>query len=211
MSALETFEAHESVLAFITKNGLAGPDTTVTDQLKLCQARMIIEELGELAIAMHEHELQPTLENLVPVADGLADLLYVSQGLGITMLREPLRDAWNLDLSYLKTQSHLEHLVSLGQRVSRVVGYLLDPYRLRMGLWDLHVGIAAVAIKGYNLPFREVFREVQRSNMTKELRGCKIGEKGNQVPGYKGPGYEPPDIVSVIRLCAVDGLSSSTS
>lgn len=218
MSTLETFEAHESVMAFIQRNGLAGPGTPPSDTLRLCRARMSIEELAELAIAIHEHQValdakddEAVAKLLIPVADGLADLLYVSQGMAAIFLREPLRDAWSLDLSYLKPQSHLEDLVSLSQRVSRVVDSLLGRLDLRLRLWDLHVAIAAVAIKGYKLPFREVFREVQRSNMTKNLRGCKVGEKGNQVPGYKGPGYEPPDLASVIRLYAAGGLSSSTS
>lgn len=219
MSTLETFECHEAVMAFINKNGLAGHGAVDhTGLLKLCRSRMVLEELGELAIAMHEYQVAsdgaPDLDELlnlrVKIADGLADLLYVSQGLGIIFLREPLRDAWNLDLNYFKPQSHLEDLISLSQRVSRVLASILDPFKLRLALWDLHIAITVVAIKGYNLPFREVFLEVQRSNMTKVV-GNKLGEKGNQIPGYKGPGYEPPRLLEVLRPCCVDGSGSNSS
>jgi hypothetical protein len=219
MSTLETYEAHESVLAFIQKNGLAGPGTLVTDTLRLCRARMILEELGELAIAMHEYQAlsdgAPDLDELfklkIPIADGLADLLYVSQGLAIIMLPEPLRDSWDLVLTSTNYQTHLEDLMILSQWSVRVIDYILDPRRLRMALWKLHVAIARVAIQGYNLPFREVFREIQKSNMTKNLKGAKVGEKGNQVPDYKGPGYEPPDLARVLRLCVEGEYRSSTS
>lgn len=45
--------------------------------LVLLRLRLMLEELGELSCAMHEN-------NLLEVADGLADLLYVVYGTAVT-------------------------------------------------------------------------------------------------------------------------------
>lgn len=64
---------------FNRANGDEPPDQITTDigpKLKLQRLRLMMEELGELACAMHT-------DNLVEIADGITDLLYVTVGTAV--------------------------------------------------------------------------------------------------------------------------------
>lgn len=207
-----TYEVHESIHRFMVKNDLAGANghfMIMPETLKLCRARMILEELGETAEAIHNYDGSD--EKLVLVADGLADLLYVSHGLAIISSSVQMKDPWNFDMDQLETWTPLRALMELTSKVSRVLYSLKSPADLRLNLWSLHTGICRVAKKTYHLPFREVFLEIARSNLTKNLKGTKVGEKGDQTPGYKESGYEPPRLLEIIRPCGLGVSGSRTS
>lgn len=105
---------------------LYGPEKghLYNSSLVVSRLRLMMEELGELAIAMHQ-------KDLVQTADAIADLIYVVVGTG------------------------------------EILG----------------------------IPVEECFREVHRSNLTKEFDRVSLGEKGAR----KGPGYEPPDLAPILR------------
>lgn len=66
----------QMVAEFNLKNGYRSPDyptPSVSDTIKMLRMRLMMEELGELAIAMHEN-------NIIKVADGICDLMYVVLG-----------------------------------------------------------------------------------------------------------------------------------
>ncbi|KKN13158.1 hypothetical protein LCGC14_1009270 [marine sediment metagenome] len=60
------------VMKFMTKHKQY-PTFVPSNQVKVLRLRLMMEELGELSVAIHE-------ENLVHIADALADLLYVVFG-----------------------------------------------------------------------------------------------------------------------------------
>ena len=63
---------------FNVKNGYYAPQVIQhpSARIKLLRLRLMMEELGELSKAMHE-------DNMAEVADGLADLLYVTVGTAV--------------------------------------------------------------------------------------------------------------------------------
>ena len=67
------------VATFNKANGyrpLVFPSANVEISVKILRLRLMMEELGELSCAMHEN-------NLVEIADGLTDLLYVVVGTAV--------------------------------------------------------------------------------------------------------------------------------
>ena len=102
----------------------AEPASLSNDRVVLARLRLMMEELGELASAMHE-------EDLVATADGLADLLYVVFGTALVL----------------------------------------------------------------GIPIAEVYAEVHKANMSKDLAtadtGQKYGSKTAKGRGYKAPNLEP--------------------
>lgn len=67
------------VAEFTKANGYEVPKRLVTvmpDHTKVLRLRLMLEELGELACAMHENDV-------IEVADGITDLLYVVVGTAV--------------------------------------------------------------------------------------------------------------------------------
>lgn len=77
----------EMTAEFAEKNGHPAPNeaTLIDDKKKVLRLRLMMEELGELACAMHE-------QDLVEIADGLCDLLYVTVGTAVAYGLGPLLD-----------------------------------------------------------------------------------------------------------------------
>lgn len=73
-------QTHEDMVrAFMVKNFQASnsvPMAVIPDHVKVLRLRLMMEELGELAEAIHTGDL-------VQIADGLADLEYVTVGTAI--------------------------------------------------------------------------------------------------------------------------------
>jgi predicted HAD superfamily Cof-like phosphohydrolase len=65
----------DKVAEFHVKNSHPIRDTPghISDHLKMLRLRLIVEEAAELAIAMHKNDI-------IAVADAIADLLYVTIG-----------------------------------------------------------------------------------------------------------------------------------
>lgn len=72
---------------FNAKNGYYAPQTPhhPSPRIKLLRLRLMMEELGELSQAMHE-------DNMLEVADGLVDLLYVTIGTAVEYGLGPILD-----------------------------------------------------------------------------------------------------------------------
>lgn len=69
----------QAVREFMEKKGQVisqHPNPLLPDKVKVLRLRLMMEELGETAVAMHEN-------NIVEIADGLADLVYVVVGTAI--------------------------------------------------------------------------------------------------------------------------------
>ena len=117
----------DAVTEFNTKNSYPPPTKPSHPAIEVreLRLRLMLEELGELACAMHE-------KKLVEVADSLVDLLYVVIGTAVDYGFAPILD--------------------------------------------------------------EMFREVQRSNMSKDFLEQGDGRKG----GIKGERYFKPDLGSII-------------
>jgi predicted HAD superfamily Cof-like phosphohydrolase len=189
-----TYEAYEAVKAFHVKNnlttynghGVVGPD------VRLLRARLILEELGEVAVAVHNNDL-------VEVADGFADLLYVTYGTAVSMTG-PVPDYFlrGVPGCLVNPRTRLIALNQLTHWAQRVVARLESDTLTQADLGRLCQVICYGSQDPYNLPFEQVFFEVCRSNMTKELGKTDGGAKGDQGPNYKGPGYEPPNLLQFI-------------
>ena len=67
------------------------------------------------------------------------------------------------------------------------------------GLADLEYVLRGAVLR-YGLPFREVFREVHRSNMTKDAARTPQGAKV-----VKGPSFVPPDLSWLADLAKEPG------
>lgn len=75
------------VTEFNTVNGYPAPSRIghLPAEVQVLRLRLMMEELGELATAMHE-------KNLLEVADGLCDLLYVTVGTAVEYGLGPVLD-----------------------------------------------------------------------------------------------------------------------
>lgn len=71
---MEKHNQHRQSALYLDSDGLM--KSTIPDSVKVLRLRLMMEELGELAAAMHAN-------NAVLVADGLADLMYVVVGTAI--------------------------------------------------------------------------------------------------------------------------------
>ena len=157
------------------------------------RTQLILEELRETHAAM-------LAGDLVEAADGLADLAYVVVGTAVAY-GLPIADAYGMpgcrrspdatDASAL-ARNALPHLMMAVDAMARG-----DLFILEAALEALNRTVAKSAAS-IGIPLREVFAEVQRSNMTKS-QGKDIGP-AKYPPGGKGPDYRPPNIASVLGL-----------
>ena len=157
------------------------------------RTQLILEELRETHAAM-------LAGDLVEAADGLADLAYVVVGTAVAY-GLPITDAYRMsvcrrspdatDASAL-ARNALPHLMMAVDAMAYG-----DLVILEAALEALNRIIAeSAALIG--IPFREVFAEIQRSNMTKS-QGKDIGP-AKYPPGGKGPAYRSPNIADILGL-----------
>lgn len=214
----ETYNALDAVTDFHKKNGQTVNYTSlgpVTGACAVLRTRLILEELGELAIAIHKN-------SIVDIADSLADLKYVVIGTAVSF-GLPLRDNFpeliktapkDLDSLLNEPEKALEILALLSHRVGHVIPKVLESVEsIRSGSAEdtesdmqglLHLmtrldETISDAADEFGIPLELVFWEVHRSNMTKQLSG-KAGDGGKYGDGEnpKGKGYRPPDIDSIL-------------
>ena len=159
------------------------------------RAALIQEELWETVAAMRRNDF-------VEVADGLADLMYVVVGAGLaTGARVP--DCFVDPLPSDDALRMLSFQADSAYWAATVTQSLLDAtmshrgpdssYRLGIALRGL-AGLIARTAQMWDIPLKEVFIEVHRSNMTKTPAKTALGQKG----GAKGPEYQPPDVMGVL-------------
>jgi predicted HAD superfamily Cof-like phosphohydrolase len=184
---MSTFEAYTAVKEFHEKYGhlIFQRHGVVPLPQRLLRARLILEELGELAIAMHEnHEVE--------IADAVGDLLYVTVGTAVSCLDRPIADAWTDKLPAVKD---LKALAVVTGSVSRVVTDLANDRDLFTLVHSLSNLVFALNCS-FNLPLREIFKEIHKSNMTKSVVSVVGGKKGS----VKGPDYVPPDLKGILCI-----------
>jgi predicted HAD superfamily Cof-like phosphohydrolase len=159
----------------------------------MLRVRLMVEEMGELAEAMDKG-------NILGIADGLGDLLYVVSGTSVTYglaCNVPHNLKRHLDAGI----AFRSLVTNMGRLVCAIQEEKLAQISENIGLigWDL-MEISRV----YDLPLYEIFFEIHRSNMTKALpeegikQGSKYGKKLGR--GGKGPSYEPPNLAPLLRL-----------
>ena len=179
-------EGYQLVKEFHLKYGhLVFQGTGVTaEAVRLLRARLIIEELGELWVASHE-------ANPVLVADAVTDLLYVTLGTAVSCTG-PIPDVWGTEFNLMSPLRLLAEITNRADMVVRCLAF--DSGDLRN-----HLIVLASGLNGFNLPLRELFHAVHKSNMTKTVVDVQGGKKGS----INGPGYQPPDIEGVLNSCFI--------
>ena len=186
----------EMVAEFMRRIGSETPSEPVDRGAAIegIRTQLMLEELRETHAAM-------LAGDLVETTDGLADLAYVVVGTAVAY-GLPIVDAYKLpagkpripntiDASAL-ARNALQHLMMAVDAMARG-----DLFILEAALEALNRTVAESAAS-IGIPFREVFAEIQRSNMTKS-QGKDIGP-AKYPPGGKGPDYRPPNIASVLGL-----------
>jgi len=185
-------EAWEMVREFHARQGFPAPDepTKLEPHIALLRQRLILEELGELAIAVHT-------SNLVEVADAGADLAYVLHGTAVSagLKSESAFDAKNTEA--IDAPKMLGYVTEAVNVLIYELGWYADkPSRIVRAV-DLAVLATARLLATYDVPFEECFREVQRSNMTKQAltkEEVARGAKG----GVKGDKFELPNLRAIL-------------
>jgi hypothetical protein len=167
--------------------------------VRLLRLRLIAEELGELAEALNEKPL-----NVVLIADAAADLGYVLAGTSVTcglglddIWTEPKVEERQTVVNLWARRRGIFHAVSeLGNLACAI--HQDEPQRLMEATIGLFRSAYAVSCV-FDFPYHQIFSEVHKSNMSKELvstpldAGLKYGGKIS-----KGPGYHPPEIKPIL-------------
>lgn len=163
------------VLEFMEKYGLAIDRDWNT---RFVRARLIVEEVGELFIAVQEN-------NREQIIDACADLEYVTCGAALLYdieVGNPIpmvgHDSFDLSQRAVKGVSHL------------VTGIFQDyEWIVYEGLFDVRTAVYSIAeYNSFNL--NEALRRVHASNMTK-------GQDTGHGKLLKGPGWVPPDFTGL--------------
>jgi predicted HAD superfamily Cof-like phosphohydrolase len=210
--------AQDSVRDFHVRNGQVvneEPEVTVTSACTLLRIRLIQEETAELIIAIHNGN------DLVEIADGLADLKYVmygsavSYGLSMPDLFPEEKDLEPIGGKNLSDESKAlmcSRLAWISGRIAQTLwtgrdrceGILhdVDPWVHREELFnvltELDEEICSIAA-GYGIPIELVFARVHEANMTKRLSGTAgQGGKYGEGDSAKGEGFQPADIATVL-------------
>lgn len=195
-------EATVMVSAFHKLNGNVSNCKNNGPDVAALRIGLIVEEFAETLAAMRAGDV-------VEVADGLADLLYVIAGTAESygaqarcVFREPDRPLATAFEPFeivmfarlvLPRVTRLAHAVGVAQ---------IDIATSVDDLWDV---IVESATHAWGLPIERLFTEVHRSNMTKTFAPALNRPGGKYAAGVnpKGPGYEPPNIHAVLGLTGI--------
>lgn len=167
----------------------------ISIQVRELRQRLILEELGELACAVHNHDM-------VQVADGLADLLYVIYGTAVSY-GVPLGDLFINSLGYdfvPEFDNNFNGLTEISKHASDLFEVMLeeDPAMLSMNMKLLGLTLVVTTYAAsLGIPLKAIFKEVHRSNMTKNLGGATDGKKYG-TENAKGEKYSPPRIAEIL-------------
>jgi hypothetical protein len=168
-------------------------------EVAVLRTRLMIEEFTETYIALHQNDI-------LEAADGLTDLLYVIYGTAVAY-GVPCPDTFFTPTKLPVSSFKPGNVLTFGRSVLPLLRRACDavvmaPAHCGAALLDL---AAEVCIFGADcgFPIRELFLEVQRSNLTKTFAPNTTGGKYSHA-NPKGPGYSPPNIEGVLcRATAV--------
>jgi hypothetical protein len=222
-----TYKAFDAVTEFHVKNNqLIGTDpiVDVPYEIALLRIRLILEELGELSIAVHKNDIYL-------ISDGLADLKYVVIGTAVSYglhlpddfpPEECLEKIGDIDLETNVGQDYHIQQTPAGRKV-----LMLATVANAAGIVARHLSISTQPCCGdhpntetrpllldtliqldhcigeaacdYGIPLEAIFFEVHKSNMSKNLPGATaVGDKYAEGSNPKGEGYVPPNIEGII-------------
>ena len=177
------------------KNGL---------EVAVLRSRLMVEEFAETLAALHQNDV-------LEVADGLADFLYVLYGTAVSygaLCDDVFVPARCAPVTSFSRAAVLSFTSTMLPRLWFACS-LLDTGQSK----DLGPALQALAVEtctwgaAWGLPMQELFTEVQRSNMTKTFAGAKNTTGGKYPAGVKakGPDYKAPDIKTVLQ-CACNAF-----
>jgi len=198
---MNNYRAFEAVKEFHQKNGavIATSPTLLPDSTMLLRQRLMLEELGELATACHDQDLEK-------VADGLCDLMYVVLGSCVSLGIPIEADFSNAGFKAAVPSAAVtvRYLADLSQAITNCI----------LAILDRPVGETLVSIKQvfdramseinglafiYQIELETCFFEVHRANMSKNLGGATDGKKYG-ASDAKGEGFQPPNLRPILRL-----------
>ena len=190
----------EMVTEFHKLNGAVIDRPDAGPEVAVLRVRLILEEFAETYAALHEN-------NVVEVADGLTDLLYVVYGAAVSY-GVSCQDQFTEPLGQPATVFDREEVLRFCRmtlsRVRRACTAVdCSPADRAGALSDLAAEICTVGARMWGFPMRALFEEVHRSNMTKTFAPNHSGGKYGAVKP-KGPGYQPPDIAGVLTRRAAN-------
>ena len=199
----------EMVTEFHHLNGSVIDAVDPGPEVAVVRTRLMIEEFAETYIALHQ-------DDVIEAADGLADLLYVIYGTAVAygvdcpdVFQEPRRapvETFN--------RGNVLQFARAGVRVlARVCDVVATTPAASSGaLTSLAIEVCAFGA-ACGFPMRELFEEVQASNMTKTFSPATNTAGGKYGAGVnpKGPGYRPPDIAAVLERARESFARGSTS
>lgn len=171
------------------KNGL---------EVAVLRSRLMVEEFAETLAALHQNDV-------LEVADGLADLLYVIYGTAVSygaLCDDVFVQTRRAPVTSFSRAAVLSFVNTMLPRLWFACSLLGADHSKDLGP-ALQVLAAETCIWGaaWGLPMQELFAEVQRSNMTKTFAGAQNTTGGKYPAGVKakGPDYQAPDIKGVLR------------
>jgi predicted HAD superfamily Cof-like phosphohydrolase len=181
------------VAEFMQHIGSEVPERVTDRELAVAAMReqLIVEEYLETHKAM-------AMGDTVEALDGLADLKYVVVGCAVTY-GLPMDDFF-----YAPSPAReAPDAIAAASLALACWPFMRDAAYALAGRSDLGAALRGLDValsmeaSALGLPLREAFAEVHRANMTKEP-GYRIGAAKYGPGGGKGPGYSPPDLVTVL-------------
>lgn len=185
------------------------PSATVRSLRK----RLLAEEVAEYASAEANNDI-------IEVADGLADIVYIACGTAISYGVQDETDLSVVPFSWAPRTAAPTLIGELSTRRYRIESMLKavreyeiaeeadDLFLIKSALYHIVFTAGAIAYD-YAIPLSEVFDEVHRSNMTKlDHSGKPIIREDGKI--MKPPHFSPPDIARVFRNCKPSGDHSAS-
>lgn len=182
-------ECYDAVKEFCIKFGQPVFKNDVTKAIRDLRIRLLLEELGETVVAWQE-------KDKIGLADGLADLLYVTTGAAVSCLDSKVNDPWSF------VEPNIRHKPTPVVELAMVVTNLCNAIHIGHTSQVLCIQVEIVMETIYRvavrhgIPLRDCFIEVHKSNMTKDVIQLNDGQKG----GYKGASYRPPNLALLLEL-----------
>lgn len=188
----------EMVTEFHKLNGSVIDGKKNNLEVAVLRARLMTEETAETLAALHEN-------NVIEVADGLADLLYVVYGTAVSY-GAPCEDAFITTRRQPVTSFSRAAVLSFTTAVLPRLWHACQVLEKPQAAGDIGQSLYALAREvctfaaAWGMPMKELFAEVQRSNMTKTFAGAKNTAGGKYPAGVKakGPDYQAPDIKGIL-------------
>ncbi len=205
-------EYQEMVLEFHNKFGLTINDdpTIPNDKDGALRVNLNMEETRELLEAAIMSLDKPCItESVIGVADACSDMLYVIYGAGVTYgisLVHSIDKKANFLLGFGHTlrefpRDNLSNLIHFGMKANeKFAGAVIkkDLKEIEEALNNL-LDFTFAVIDACAIKIDPVFREVQRSNMSKVWEDGTVRRRESDGKIMKPPTYSPADIESILE------------